>query len=302
MSLNNIRLRFDERVALVTGAGRGLGRAHALLLASRGARVVVNDLGGAREGTGADSTPAESVVAEIHALGGEAVANTDSVLEGEKIVQCALDHFGRLDIVINNAGNLRDVSFAKMSHEDWESVLSVHLHGSFRVTLAAWPHLRALGYGRLIFTTSASGIYGNFGQAHYAAAKMGLIGLSYTLAQEGKKYNILVNAIAPLAGSRMTETILPPEVVAALKPEYVSPLVAYLCHESTQETGGIYEVGAGWVAKIRWQRSAGVFLPLEAGIQPEDIAAHWGDITNWDAPEYPQTLQSSLEKAMRNLA
>jgi (3R)-3-hydroxyacyl-CoA dehydrogenase / 3a,7a,12a-trihydroxy-5b-cholest-24-enoyl-CoA hydratase / enoyl-CoA hydratase 2 len=234
-------LRFDGRVAVITGAGGGLGRAYALLLGSRGARVVVNDLGGGHRGGGASSEAADKVVAEIKAAGGQAVANYDSVEEGEKIVQSALDAFGQIDIVVNNAGILRDVTFQKMTAEDWDLIRRVHLDGAFRVTHAAWPHLRARKYGRVINTSSAAGIYGNFGQVNYAMAKLGLVGFTYALALEGKKNNVHVNAIAPIAGSRMTETVLPPDLLEALKPEYVAALVAWLCHEDCDETGGLFE-------------------------------------------------------------
>src|ERR1700689_575885 len=226
-------LRFDNRVAIVTGAGNGLGRSHALLLASRGARVVVNDLGGNHTGAGKSSSAADKVVEEIKAAGGQAVANYDSVEDGTKIVQCALDNWKRIDILVNNAGILRDTSFQKMSQEDWDLIYRVHVLGSFRVTHAAWNQMRDAGYGRIIMTASAAGIYGNFGQANYAMAKLGLHGLAQTLAIEGKKRNIVVNTIAPIAGSRMTETVLPKELLDALKPEFVSPLVAKLAHEST---------------------------------------------------------------------
>ncbi len=293
--------RFDDRVAVVTGAGRGLGRSHALLLASRGAKVVVNDLGVSTAGEGADQSPADDVVDEIKAAGGEAVANYDSVDEGEKIIQAALDTFGRVDIVVNNAGILRDTSFAKMQDDDWDMVHLVHLRGAYKVTKAAWPHLREGGYGRVIMTSSASGIYGNFGQANYAAAKLGLFGFAQTLALEGAKYNIIVNAIAPLAGSRMTETILEEEVVSALRPEFVSPLVAYLCHESNKETGGLWEVGAGWYARLRWQRTQGAMLPITGDITPEDVAAHWAQINDFDQIEYPAKFQDSFTPVMKNL-
>ena len=206
------QLRFDGRVAIITGAGGGLGRAYARLLAARGAKVVVNDLGGSMHGDGAATTAADRVVGEILAAGGEAVANYESVEDGWRIVQHALDAFGRLDIVINNAGILRDVSFHKMSDEDWERIYRVHLYGGYQVTRAAWPHLRDQGYGRVIMTGSAAGLYGNFGQANYSSAKLGLLGLAQTLAVEGQKRNVLVNTIAPLAGSRLTETILPPDL------------------------------------------------------------------------------------------
>src|SRR5580692_2806330 len=261
-------LRFDGRVAIVTGAGGGLGRSHALLLGKRGARVVVNDLGGSMHGGGQSSTPAQKVVDEIKAAGGEAIANFDSVEDGGKIIQCALDTWGRVDIVVNNAGILRDTSFQKLGEEDWDLIYRVHVLGGFRVTRAAWNHMRDAGYGRVIFTASAAGIYGNFGQANYSAAKLGLVGLSNTLAIEGKKRNIRVNAIAPIAGSRMTETVLPPNLIEALKPEYVSPLVAWLCHESCEESGGLFEVGGGFMGKLRWERTVGTSFKLSQPLSP----------------------------------
>src|SRR3990167_6642397 len=239
------QIRFDDRVVIVTGAGNGLGKCHALEFGRRGAKVVVNDLGGSAFGEGASKNAADLVVEEIIAAGGEAVANYDSVTDGEKIVQSAMDNFGRIDIVINNAGILRDKSFAKMTEEDWDLVYQVHVKGAFKVSHAAWPHMREKNFGRLIFTASAAGIYGNFGQANYSMAKLGLHGLSQTLAAECKKANILVNTIAPVAGSRMTETILPPALVEQLKPAYVTPLVIKLCAEHSQDTGQLFEVGAG---------------------------------------------------------
>ena len=295
------QLRFDGRVAIITGAGGGLGRAYARLLAARGAKVVVNDLGGSMHGDGAATTAADRVVGEILAAGGEAVANYESVEDGWRIVQHALDAFGRLDIVINNAGILRDVSFHKMSDEDWERIYRVHLYGGYQVTRAAWPHLRDQGYGRVIMTGSAAGLYGNFGQANYSSAKLGLLGLAQTLAVEGQKRNVLVNTIAPLAGSRLTETILPPDLVAALRPEYVAPLVAYLCHESSAETGHTFEVGAGWVARVRWQRGRGAFFPLGDDLTPEAIAVRWGDVTDFDNPTYPTTPMDSFAPVVENL-
>ncbi|MEE4249348.1 MAG: SDR family NAD(P)-dependent oxidoreductase, partial [Alcanivoracaceae bacterium] len=200
-------LRFDDRVVVVTGAGNGLGKSHALEFARRGARVIVNDLGGSAFGDGASKTAADQVVEEIAAAGGEAVANHDSVTYGDRIIECALDNFGRIDVVINNAGILRDKSFHNMTEEDWDLVYNVHVKGAFKISHAAWPHLREQEYGRLIFTASAAGIYGNFGQANYSMAKLGLHGLAQTLAIEGAKKNIVVNTIAPIAGSRLTATI-----------------------------------------------------------------------------------------------
>lgn len=294
-------LRFDGRVAIVTGAGGGLGRSHALLLASRGAKVVVNDLGSSMKGDGSSASAADAVVDEIKAAGGEAVANYDSVEHGDKIVQTAIEAFGKLDIVINNAGILRDVSFVKMTDEDWIKIHQVHLFGAYSVSHAAWPHLRDNNYGRIIMTSSASGIYGNFGQANYAAAKLGLYGLAQSLAVEGSKYNIIVNAIAPLAGSRMTETIMPPEVLAELKPEYVSPLVAYLCHDSNRETGGLYEVAAGWIAKLRWQRTQGAFIPRENGISIEDVAEHWHEVNEWTDATNPAIFNDTITPVLHHI-
>ncbi len=293
--------RFDGRVAIVTGAGGGLGRAHALLLASRGAAVVVNDLGGSLHGEGASAAPADKVVAEIKAAGGEAIASYDSVLDGDKIVQAAMDTFGRVDIVINNAGILRDVSFHNMTDDDWDAVLQVHLYGAYKVTHAAWPYLREANYGRVVMTTSAAGIYGNFGQANYSAAKLGMFGLANTLAIEGAKRNIHVNTIAPVAGSRMTATVMPPELVEALKPEYVSPLVAYLCHEDCPINGGLFEVGAGWVARLRWERTKGAFFYLGEPLTIEKIAGRWETITNWDDATHPTSVQDSTGPILSNL-
>ena len=203
------QLRFDNRVVLVTGAGNGLGREYALFFASRGAKVVVNDLGGSHTGTGASSRAADLVVEEIKAKGGQAVANYDSVEFGEKIIDTAVKTFGRIDVVINNAGILRDISFQKMSELDWDLIMKVHMKGAFSVTIAAWNIMREQGYGRIINTCSSSGLYGSFGQANYSAAKLGLHGLTLTLAKEGEKRNILINSIAPYAASRMTATSLP---------------------------------------------------------------------------------------------
>lgn len=294
-------LRFDDRVVIVTGAGNGLGKSHALEFAKRGAKVVVNDLGGTATGEGASHRAADLVVDEIVAAGGEAVANYDSVADGDKIVQTAMDNFGRLDIVINNAGILRDKSFAKMTDADWDLVYQVHVKGAFKVSHAAWAIMREQNYGRIIFTASAAGIYGNFGQANYSMAKLGLHGLSQTLALEGKKSNILVNAIAPVAGSRMTETILPPQMVEQLKPEYVTPLVIKLCAESSQDTGCLYEVGAGWIGKLRWERTKGVGFNITNGFTAEDVEAQWAKISDFSNTDHPGSCQESMMSIMSNL-
>jgi 3-hydroxyacyl-CoA dehydrogenase/3a,7a,12a-trihydroxy-5b-cholest-24-enoyl-CoA hydratase len=284
-------LRFDNRVVIVTGAGQGLGRSHALEFARRGAKVVVNDLGGASTGGGADGSVAQQVVDVIKAAGGEAVANTDSVEQGDRLVACAMDTYGRVDVVVNNAGILRDASFAKMSDEDWDLIYRVHLLGSMRVTRAAWPHMRAAGYGRVIMTTSVAGIYGNFGQANYSAAKLGLFGLAQTLAIEGASKNILVNTVAPTAGSRLTETVLPKEVTQALKPEYVTPAVVLLCHESSTATARLFEVGGGWVSETRWEQTQGVFF--EDDFTPDDLLGRWPEATSFQNSRHATRISES---------
>ncbi|MCA9609761.1 MAG: SDR family oxidoreductase [Myxococcales bacterium] len=277
-------VRFDERVAIVTGAGGGLGRSHALLLASRGAKVVVNDLGGSVGGEGSDQAAAQKVVDEITAAGGAAVASFDGVDTAEggaAIVQKALDTWGRVDVVVNNAGILRDVSFHKMTHADWDAVMRVHLAGTYYVSHAAWPHLRDAGYGRIVNTTSAAGLYGNFGQANYAAAKLGIVGLTKTLAQEGAKKGIRANVIAPIAKSRMTETILDAATLAKLEPTLVSPLVAYLASEGCEANGQIYAVGGGYVSRVALVEGAGTMLSGE--VTPEQVAGAWADIEDLSA-------------------
>lgn len=294
-------LRFDDRVVVVTGAGNGLGKSHALEFARRGARVVVNDLGGSAFGDGASKTAADQVVEEIAASGGEAVANHDSVTYGGRIIECALDNFGRIDVVINNAGILRDKSFHNMTEEDWDLVYNVHVKGAFKISHAAWPHLREQEYGRLIFTASAAGIYGNFGQANYAMAKLGLHGLAQTLAIEGAKKNVVVNTIAPIAGSRLTATIMPPQILEQLKPEFVTPLLIKLCHDSHTDSGGLYEVGAGWIGKLRWERSRGHGFPINAPLSAEQIDAQWQKITDFTDADHPASGQQALMAIMANL-
>ncbi|QHF27011.1 SDR family oxidoreductase [Pseudomonas sp. R32] len=297
----SMTIRLDEKVVIVTGAGGGLGRAHALLFARHGARVVVNDLGGSTHGEGASVSAADRVVAQIREAGGTAVANHDSVTDGQRIVEQALDSFGRVDVVINNAGILRDKTFHKMEDSDWEQVYQVHLEGAYKVTRAAWPHLREQNWGRVIFTASTSGIYGNFGQANYGAAKLGLYGLTRTLAIEGRKHGILVNAIAPTGGTRMTEGLIPPQVFEQLKPELVSPLVVYLGSDDCQDSGGLYEVGGGWVGKVRWERSLGVGFDPREGFSPEDIAVNWQQIGDFDNAVHPQDSLQALQQMMANL-
>jgi len=289
-------LRFDGKVAIVTGAGGGLGKQYALDLAARGAKVVVNDLGGSTKGEGADTRAADKVVNEIKAAGGEAVANYDSVVDGAKVVETAIKAYGRIDIVINNAGILRDVSFHKMKDQDWDLLTQVHLKGAYAVTRAAWPHMRNNKYGRIIFVASAAGLYGNFGQAGYSAMKLAVLGLCNTLSLEGKKYNVHANTIAPLAASRMTEGIIPPKMLQQMQPSTVSPYVLFLCHESCKDTGGMFEVGAGWAAKLRWQRSKGI-VPAEMTV--EGVGEAWKQISDYKGASHPTKTQETVMAAMQ---
>jgi NAD(P)-dependent dehydrogenase (short-subunit alcohol dehydrogenase family)/uncharacterized OB-fold protein/putative sterol carrier protein len=273
-------MRFDDRVAIVTGAGAGLGRAYALALARNGARVVVNDLGGARDGSGKGSkSPADQVVEEIKGLGGEAVANYDNVatLEGgENIVKTALEAYGRVDILINNAGILRDKTFLKMAPENWKAVLDVHLNGAYFVTRPAMAAMKENGYGRIVLTTSAAGLYGNFGQTNYSAAKTALIGLMNTLKLEGMKYNIHVNTIAPIAASRLTEDVMPPDLLEKSKPEFVVPLVMVLCSETCQESGGVFNCGMGYYNRAAFLTGPAVQLgDRDNPPTPEMIHENW---------------------------
>ncbi|PWR22688.1 SDR family oxidoreductase [Zavarzinia aquatilis] len=273
-------IRFDNRVAIVTGAGGGLGRSHALALAARGAKVVVNDLGGAVDGSGSSAGAAQRVVDEIKALGGEAVADTNSVSTpetAEALVKTAIDTYGKLDIVINNAGILRDKSFSKVELADFKLVIEVHLMGSVYVTKAAWPHLQANNYGRVVMTSSASGLYGNFGQANYGSAKLGLVGLMNTIKLEGQKNDIRVNTIAPVAATRMTENLLPPAILESLKPELVTAGVLHLVQENSPN-GVILEAGAGYYSLVQIVEGAGVKLGAEASV--DDVAAAWDKIAD----------------------
>src|ERR1700757_3958815 len=276
----------QDRVIAVTGAGGGLGREYALTLAREGASVVVNDLGGARDGTGSGSAMADQVVAEIKEAGGRAVANYDSVADpggAENIIKTALDEFGAIHGVVSNAGILRDGTFHKMPFENWDAVLKVHLYGGYHVIRAAWPHFREQSYGRVVVATSTSGLFGNFGQANYSAAKLGLVGLINTLAQEGAKYNINANAVAPIAATRMTQDIMPPEVLEKLTPDFVAPVVAYLCTEECAESASVFIVGGGKVQRVALFENDGVIFDRPPSLQ--DVAAHWTDITGLSAAQ-----------------
>ena len=287
-------LDFTGKVVLITGAGAGLGRAYALLFAKYGASVVVNDL----------MNP-ESVVQEIQKSGGKAVGNKASAEDGDVVVKTAIDAYGRIDILINNAGILRDKAFANMDDKMWDQVIAVHLHGTYKTTKAAWPYFLKQKYGRVVNTTSTSGIYGSFGQANYAAAKLGILGFSRALAREGAKYNILVNTIAPNAGTNMTRTIMPEELVQALKPEQIAPMVVALSSDKVPQpaTGGLFEVGSGWHGQTRWQRSGGHGFPVDVKLTPEAVVKAWKDIVIFDdgRADHPEDTQEGLKSIMDNM-
>ena len=309
-------LDFTGKVVLITGAGGGLGRSYALLFAKLGASVVVNDL-----------VNPDTVVQEIVRAGGKATGNKASAEDGDAVVKAAIDAYGRIDIVINNAGILRDKAFNNMDDALWDQVIAVHLRGTYKITKAAWPYFLKQKYGRVVNTTSTSGIYGNFGQANYAAAvshlpkhtpgykhhadvatpqKLGILGFSRAIAREGAKYNIYVNTIAPNAGTNMTRSIMPEEMVQAFKPDYVAPLVVLLCSDKVPDppTGGLFEVGSGWVARTRWQRSGGVGFPVDVRLTPEAVAQAFDKIIDFDdgRADHPEDSQDGLKSIMKNMS
>jgi NAD(P)-dependent dehydrogenase (short-subunit alcohol dehydrogenase family) len=300
------KLLFAGKTAIVTGAGGGLGRAYAMELAKRGASVVVNDLGGSLDGQGSNSTAAQKVVDEITSGGGKAIANYDNVVDGSaSIVEATLKNFGQVDLVVNNAGILRDKSFHKATKVDWDAVIDVHLHGTANMCREVWPLMMEAKTGRIINVGSAAGLYGNFGQANYSAAKMGILGLTNTLAVEGKKHNIGVNSVCPIAASRMTETVgLPKAVLDMLEPEHVVPLVVYLAHTSTDATGRHFEVGGGWYSEVKWARSAGTTIsPSVKGdkaASAEDVAAKFKQICTFDSGShsYPTSPSDAFQSIM----
>jgi NAD(P)-dependent dehydrogenase (short-subunit alcohol dehydrogenase family) len=296
-------LRFDGRVAIITGAGGGLGRAHALELARRGAQVLVNDLGGALDGSGSSKFAADRVVDEITALGGIAAANHDSVATpegGKAIVRAAVDAFGRVDVLVNNAGILRDKAFHKMDDAMIAAVIDVHLKGALYVSQPAYALMRAQGYGRIVNTSSASGLFGNFGQANYGAAKAGLAGLTRVLALEGASYGIKVNAIAPIAATRMTEDILG-DLAARVSPESVSPLVAYLAHQQCSVNGHVYSVAGGRIARIFVAETQGAVLATNTA---EEVQANLAVIDEMDVERYhrPSSLDEETTIIAKALA
>src|SRR5699024_4533709 len=298
---NMADLGYDGKVAVITGAGGGLGRSHALEFARRGALVVVNDLGGSVDGEGGSHTAAQKVVDEIKAAGGEAVANYDSVATpegGQAVIQTGLDTFGRVDIIINNAGILRDASFKNMDAEKLEAVIDVHLKGAFNVTQAAWETMREQNYGRIVNTSSAAGIFGNFGQTNYGAAKAGLIGLTRVLAVEGAKNNIKANAIAPVAKSRMTEDLMG-ELVEKLGPEFITPIVAWLAHEDCPVTGEVYSCGGGHVARVFTGVTPG--YTGSEGMSVEDMRDNFDQIRNEDGYIVPANLNEEMRATLKAL-
>jgi NAD(P)-dependent dehydrogenase (short-subunit alcohol dehydrogenase family) len=293
-------IRFDGKVAIVTGAGGGLGRQHALELARRGAKVVVNDLGGSVDGSGGSSEAAQKVVAEIKAFGGEAMADGASVTDDAgvaNLVKTTMDAWGRIDILIANAGILRDKSFSKMELADFQLVMDVHLMGTVKPTKAVWEIMKAQNYGRIVVTTSSTGLYGNFGQANYGAAKLSLVGFMNTMKIEGQKNNVHINAIAPVAATRMTENILPPQIADRLKPEYVTPGVVYLVSEEAP-TGAILTAGAWTFALAHMCETEGVYLG-EGGLSVEEVRDNWARIID---PAGQRAYQNGGEQTQKFLA
>ena len=279
-------IRYDGKVVIVTGAGGGLGRAHALEFARRGAKVVINDLGGAVDGTGGNSAAAEAVVKEITDAGGTAIANGASVSDDAGVahlVKQTMDAFGRIDVLIANAGILRDKSFSKMELKDFDAVMQVHVMGTVKPAKAVWEIMKAQQYGRIVVTTSSTGLYGNFGQTNYGTAKLGLVGFMNTLKLEGAKDNIKVNAICPVAGTRMTENLMPPEVVQMLKPEYVTPAVIFLASQDAP-TGVVISAAAGAFSSAQIVESNGVNLGHAA--TADDVAANWEKISDFTGAKH----------------
>ena len=290
-------IRYDGRVAIVTGAGGGLGKTYALMLASRGASVVVNDLGGASDGTGGGSSMADEVVKQINESGGKAVANYDSVASpegGEAICKAAVDNFGKVDIVVNNAGILRDKTFAKLEPSDLEAVIDVHLKGAFFVTQPAFRVMKEQNYGRIVFAASGAGIFGNFGQSNYGAAKMGLVGLSNVLSVEGAKYNIKCNVIAPIAKTRLTEQLLGP-LADALDPNFVTPLVGFLCSEACELSHEIFDVGGGRYARIFLGMGPGWVAPKGQVPSTEEIRDNLDAIRDPEGYVIPASIADEMK-------
>lgn len=278
-------MNYNGKVAVITGAGAGLGRIYAIFFAGRGAKVVVNDM---------NPKAANAVVAEIKAAGGEATADTNSVVDGDKVIATAVKAYGTVHILVNNAGVLRDVSFSKQTPEQWDLVVKVHLYGTKATVKAAWPIMNKQKYGRIVNVTSVNGLYGQFGQSNYSAAKMGIVGFSKTIALEGAKKNIKCNVIAPGAGTAMTATVMPKNIVEAWKPDLVVPIVAFLSHDECPCTGSIFESGGGWVAQVKWKRTQGHYFDVDAPFGPEQIKADWKKITSWEGSDFPDDTAQDM--------
>lgn len=287
-------ISYKDRVVLITGGGNGLGRIYCLQFAKYGATVVVNDL-----------VDPEPVVQEIKKMGGEAFGVKASAEDGDYVIKQIIDKYGRIDVIVNNAGILRDKSFQNMDDNLFNSVLNVHLRGTYKISKAAWPYMLKQKYGRIVNTTSTSGVYGNFGQANYAVAKCGILGFSRALAREGQKYNIYVNTIAPNAGTNMTRSIMPEEMVQAFKPDYVAPIVLLMCSDKMPQpaTGRLFESGSGWAAETRWQRTGGVLFNADSSMTAEAVKAKWNEIVNFDdgRADHPESAQDAQNKIMANL-
>jgi NAD(P)-dependent dehydrogenase (short-subunit alcohol dehydrogenase family) len=284
------KINFTGRVAVVTGGGGGLGRNYAIELARRGAKVVVNDLGGSRDGVGSSKFAADHVAEEIKALGGEAVSNYENVATpegGENIVRTAIDAFGKVDILINNAGILLDSTFAKMDEKRWDGVIAVHLKGTYCVTKPVFIHMVNQGYGRIVMTASGSGLFGNFGQSNYASAKMGVVGLANVLKLEGAKYNVKTNVIVPIAGTRLTEDVVPPEIFRRMRVEFVTPAVLYMCSEQCLDSGAIINAGFGYFSRSAIMTGEGAFLSDGNNTPtPEEVMENWDRIMSLETPAF----------------
>lgn len=278
-------MKYDGKVAIVTGGGAGLGRIYCLDFAKRGAKVVVNDM---------NAKAANAVVDEIKAAGGEAHPDTNSVVDGDKVVGTALEKYGAVHIIINNAGILRDVSFMKQTPEQFDLVLKVHLYGTRNICKAAWKTMVSQKYGRIVNVTSVNGLYGQFGQSNYSAAKMGIVGFSKTLALEGAKKNIKVNVVAPGAGTAMTATVMPKNIVEAWKPDLVAPIVSFLVHEDCPISGEVFESGGGWVAQVKWKRTQGHYFDIDGKFGPEEIKASWDKITDFKDADFPEDTAQDM--------
>jgi NAD(P)-dependent dehydrogenase (short-subunit alcohol dehydrogenase family) len=294
-------LSFNNKVVVVTGAGAGLGRAYALEFARRGAQVVVNDLGGRSSGEGACQAAADKVVDEIRNITGRncsAISDYHSVVDGDKIIEAAIQKYGRIDVLINNAGILRDVTMLNMTEQDWDTIYDVHLKGTFKCTHAAWKHMVAQKYGRIVTVTSVAGLYGNFGQVNYSAMKSAMVGFTKSLAKEGAKYNIKVNCVAPMATTRLTDKILPDNIKPFTAPEHVAPVVTLLSHESCQDSGEVLEIAAGWISKVRYQRAKGVFIhpPFTA----EQVKLNWSKAGDFTECDYPREIHETITICVRN--